>query len=154
MEEQHIQHILSPVTKDELFRAVNSTKLYKAIIQALYFFQDDYAWRGGDGQNFSFWDDQWIGDRPLKEMVNHLETKDEGILVHDVIAGNSTWELNRLRTLIHKEIKEKILVVPLACWSTTSDKVIWGGSTSSHYTAKAGFECLMSLPNPSLNEGH
>lgn len=102
----------------------STSSAWKAIMQALYFLRDGYAWKAGDSHRIFFQDDQWIGDRPLRDMAQHIETEDERILVYNVMVGNSTWELTRLRTPIHKEIKEKILAILLTYQSTSSDKII------------------------------
>ncbi|GLT81968.1 hypothetical protein SLE2022_003890 [Rubroshorea leprosula] len=116
---------------------------WKSILKCRNILQLGLRWRVGDGQQIKFWQDVWVGDKPLYEVA--LSPTLPGfvdISVSYAITPSGDWNESWLGHLLPDHVVAQILATPLPAFGQQSDKVFWSGLPDGSFSVKSAFHLL------------
>ncbi|GLU14892.1 hypothetical protein SLE2022_314330 [Rubroshorea leprosula] len=116
---------------------------WKSILKCRNILQLGLRWRVGDGQQIKFWQDVWVGDKPLYEVV--LSPTLPGFVdipVSYAITPSGDWNESWLGHLLPDHVVAQILATPLPAFGQQSDKVFWSGLPDGSFSVKSAFHLL------------
>ncbi|GKU89943.1 hypothetical protein SLEP1_g4011 [Rubroshorea leprosula] len=116
---------------------------WKSILKCRNILQLGLRWRIGDGQRIKFWQDIWVGDKPLYEVA--LSPVLPALMdtpVSHAINSTRDWDADWLRNLLPNNVVAQILATPIPAFQQQEDIVFWNGSPDGTFSAKSAFELL------------
>uniref|UniRef100_A0A2N9FE83 CCHC-type domain-containing protein n=1 Tax=Fagus sylvatica TaxID=28930 RepID=A0A2N9FE83_FAGSY len=89
-------------------------------------FRKGLRWVVRNGQGVSFWHDKWVGENPLRDVIQGpLPSNEDSIRVCDVVEGVGNWDLSRLSMIIPKPICDSIRAIPVCPLRQQEDCIAW-----------------------------
>ena len=88
-------------------------------------FRNGLRWVVHNGQHVSFWNDKWVGNQPLRDVIQGPMTLEEsGFRVCDLIEGASFWDLSKLSFDLPPSICAQIKSLYLCTLSHLEDCIV------------------------------
>ena len=89
-------------------------------------FRKGIRWVVNNGQGVSFWHDKWVGDKPIRDVIQGpLLSHEESLRVCDVVEGVGFWDLSRVSMTIPTLICDSIRAVPICTTRQQEDCIAW-----------------------------
>jgi hypothetical protein len=89
-------------------------------------FREGIRWVVNNGQSVSFWYDKWVGDKPIRDMIQGpLLSHEDSFRVCDVVEGVGAWDLSRVSMTIPSPICDSIRAVPVCSTGQQEDCIAW-----------------------------
>ena len=107
-------------------------------------------WQIGNGRGISFWDDNWVFQYPISQVVSPPPGSEE-LKVSDVLNEFGGWDRARIDQLVPSHVGEKISSLFLPS-SPQADSLIWELTTDGQYSVKTGSMLAQGLFNPSFEK--
>ncbi|PKI62769.1 hypothetical protein CRG98_016837 [Punica granatum] len=113
------------------FATSNPTRLrrgssnWKAITVGMDVWNKGDKWLIGNGESASFWNDHWIGDSPLKCLIQGpLPAQEELRLGSSVLSRQRTWDFSSIPFELPKAIRDSIQGLPIGLRHDIPDSII------------------------------
>ncbi|KAK1297873.1 hypothetical protein QJS10_CPB14g00976 [Acorus calamus] len=125
--------------------------LWKGILAEVETFSQGIFWRLGSGEDIRFWQDHWIGDKPLKvrfPSIFHIARLKQGAvcLFWQDRGEDGSWSVKFTRALneVEGEVFLELMEVlqPHGVESGRRDEAVWRTSRATSFTVKKGYEWL------------
>ena len=101
-------------------------------------FRNGLRWVVNNGQHVSFWNDRWVGDHALREVVHGpLSLEESSFRICDLIEGTSFWDFSKLSIGIPPPICAQIKSIHLYTLSHLEDCIVWDTVDGSFSLRKA-----------------
>jgi hypothetical protein len=120
-------------------------------------FRKGLRWVVNNGHCVSFWHDLWVGDRPLRYLVQGpLSPVEDSFRACDVIDGVSMWDFSKISLTLPSNTYEAIKAISICSSRTLADRRVWD-SNGGEFNLKKAYtiacntpsECLKPKPKPS-----
>ncbi|GLT28349.1 hypothetical protein SLA2020_032890 [Shorea laevis] len=119
---------------------------WKSILKCRSILQLGLRWRVGDGQQIKFWQDIWVGDKPLhEEALSPVLSASMDILVsHAITSAGEAGEWNEvlLGHLLPRNVMERILAIPIPMFAQQPNSAYWTSSQAGLFSVKSAFYLL------------
>ncbi|GLT70676.1 hypothetical protein SLA2020_427380 [Shorea laevis] len=116
---------------------------WKSILKCRDVLKLGLRWRVGTGENIKFWQDTWVGDKPLLDVALIPVLEDQiDVPVSHVILPDQTWNTSILQQLLPQPAVEQILALPLPTFGQQEDGIYWVGSHNGVFSVKSAFYLL------------
>jgi hypothetical protein len=101
-------------------------------------FRNGLRWVVNNGQHVSFWNDKWVGDHTLREMVQGpLSVEESNFRICDLIKGTSFWDFSKLSIVLPPPTCAQIKSYYLCTLSHLEDCIVWDTVDGSFSLRKA-----------------
>ncbi|GKV16237.1 hypothetical protein SLEP1_g26909 [Rubroshorea leprosula] len=101
---------------------------WKNLLRCRSVLQLGLRWRIGDGQRAKFWQNIWVGDKPLhEEALSPVLPALMDIPVSHAITPSNEWNEALLRHLLPGTVVEEILAIPIPIYGQQTNRVFWNG---------------------------
>jgi ribonuclease HI len=101
-------------------------------------FRKGLRWVVNNGHGVSFWHDLWVGDRPLRCLVQGpLSPIEDSLRVCDVIEGVSMWDLSKISLSLPLNTCEAIKATSVCPSRPLADRCVWDSSGGEFNIKKA-----------------
>ncbi|GLT95628.1 hypothetical protein SLE2022_132990 [Rubroshorea leprosula] len=113
-------------------------------------------WRVGSGNSINLWQDIWVGDSKLQDVVeNPIPPNLLDFKVSNIISPNQSWDITCLQHLLPNHLLNLIIAIPLPIAGSVNDGVYWQGSLNGEFSVKFAFLLIQqSRLNDLLNGIH
>jgi ribonuclease HI len=92
-------------------------------------FREGIRWVVNNGQCVSFWFDKWVGEKPIREVIQGpLLNHEDSLKVCDVVEGVGSWDLSRVSMTIPNLTCDSIRAVPVCTTRQQEDCIAWDSS--------------------------
>ncbi len=89
-------------------------------------FRKGLRWVVRNGQGVSFWHDKWVGENPIRDVIQGpLLSHEDSLRVCDVVEGVGNWDLSRVSMIIPKPICDSIRAIPVCPLRQQEDCIAW-----------------------------
>uniref|UniRef100_A0A2N9HP80 Reverse transcriptase domain-containing protein n=1 Tax=Fagus sylvatica TaxID=28930 RepID=A0A2N9HP80_FAGSY len=110
-----------------LHRSGSST--WRGIKKGNAVFREGIRWVVNNGQCVSFWFDKWVGEKPIREVIQGpLLNHEDSLRVCDVVEGVGSWDLSRVSMTIPTLTCDSIRAVPVCITRQQEDCIAWDSS--------------------------
>lgn len=120
----------------------SSSPIWSSIIRAKNVLISGYSWRPGSGSS-SFWFTHWSEFGPLCSLVPIIDIHDLHLTVKDVISNNQRSLM--LYTPLPQAVTDCINTINFRFNDAIEDVFIWPHNKNGTYSAKSGYQWLLSL---------
>jgi hypothetical protein len=120
----------------------SSSSTWAATIRTKNILSDGYSWRHGNGAS-SFWFSNWSSSGILATIVPFVDIHDIHLTIKDVL-NNPAPHTNILYTMLPAKVTTNINNLHVQFNDTIEDSFIWSSNKNGVYTAKTGYEWLLS----------
>lgn len=97
-------------------------------------------WVIGGGRDVKVWTDRWLGQSPLRRIVQGpLTHRDEHQVVGDLLDDCGNWCWHKLWYNLPQEVLDRGIGIPRALLGEIEDRVVWGHEPSGHYSTKSAY---------------
>jgi hypothetical protein len=118
-------------------------------------FRKGLRWVVNNGHSVSFWHDLWVGDKPLRYLVQApLSPVEDSFWVCDVIEGVSMWDFSKIFLTLPSNTYETIRAISVCSYRTFADRRVWDSIRGEFNLKKAysiacntSSECLQPKPS-------
>jgi hypothetical protein len=101
-------------------------------------FEKGIRWVVNNGLSVSFWKDKWVGEKPIREIIQGpLTLEEENFMVGHVIEGATHWDLTKLSLVLPSSIVECIRATHLCTLNSMGDQLAWDSSDGEFNLRKA-----------------
>ena len=101
-------------------------------------FAKGIRWVVNNGLSVSFWKDKWVGEKPIREIIQGpLTLEEENFMVGHVIEGATHWDLIKLPLVLPSSIVECIRATHLCTLNFMGDQLVWDSSDGEFNLRKA-----------------
>jgi ribonuclease HI len=101
-------------------------------------FRNGLRWIVSNGQHVSFWNDKWVGDHILREVIHGpLSLEESSFRICDLIEGTSFWDFSKLSIGLPPPICAQIKSIYLCTLSHLEDCIVWDTVDGSFSLRKA-----------------
>jgi hypothetical protein len=88
-------------------------------------FRNGLRWVVNNGQHVSFWNDKWVGNQPLREVIQGpLVLEESNLRICDLIEGASFWDFSKLSVVLPPSICAQIQSIYLCTLSHLQDCIV------------------------------
>ncbi|GLT52280.1 hypothetical protein SLA2020_256280 [Shorea laevis] len=123
---------------------------WKSILRCRSLLQLGLRWRIGDGHQVKFWEDVWVGDKPLhEEALLPVAPALMDTPVSHAITTTGEWNETLLDHLLPRTVVDRILAIPISVYGQQEDRVFWNGSQDGMFSVKSAF-CLFKQQHHQL----
>jgi len=135
MRSKYLKHtsLLECITKS------SDSPAWKSILRSRALLLKGLRWRVGDGTKIKFWQDHWVANCSLIDLLSLHSTPPSNpeCTVSEFITQDRTWNVRKLRSVISDEqVLQKVLGIPLPT-STVEDSFCWGFSGTGNFSVKS-----------------
>lgn len=116
--------------------------LRKAVLPGL-------SWILGDGQKIRFWQDKWLGNEPLSNLIiGVVPTGFDTIKARELWKHSTGWDLARINPFVSGSLRLRLAAVVLDNITGAKDRLSWGECTDGRFTVKSAYELLTRNTSP------
>lgn len=102
-------------------------------------FNKGLKWIVGGNSNLKFWNDKWLSEGPLRNMIIGPLNRDENQLqVKDMIL-DGMWDLHRISFDLPSIVGRTIGAIPIPMSPSTLDCISWAYSPSGNFDGKSAY---------------
>jgi ribonuclease HI len=119
-------------------------------------FRKGIRWVVRNGHSVSFWHDNWVGNKPLREVIQGpIPPLEECFCVVDVIEGVGFWDFSKISFNLPDNIRDAIRAVNVCSLSNQEDSIAWdssdgGFSLGQAYQLARKQQNVVNRPNNSM----
>ncbi|CAL1402102.1 unnamed protein product [Linum trigynum] len=138
----------------DLFRSVQGSSFtWKSFTKASSLLKEGCAWNIKNGNTTKFWNDSWILQEPLKNLVvGEIPSSRTEEVVADMVTEEGEWRIDLFEDLLPQRIQQKIVGVAVDKLSSEEDTLFWCLSSTGRFTAKTAYQHLLPQePDPDAN---
>jgi ribonuclease HI len=115
-------------------------------------FRKGLRWVVNNGQGVSFWHDKWVGDKPIRDVIQGpLLSHEDSFRVCDVVEGVGSWDLSRVSMIIPKTICDSIRAIPVCPLRQQEDCIAWD-SRNGDFCLKLAYLLACKPPAGYIND--
>ncbi|GLT37826.1 hypothetical protein SLA2020_121150 [Shorea laevis] len=119
-----------------------SSPVLNNIAKGKHIIEKGIKWIPKSGRNILFWEDNWVGHKPLKDILyGPFSLSCADLKVGDLILPNGEWDWGKISYPIPVEIKECIRAIPLQYFSNQQDNFSWSLSSNGLFQSSSAY-CL------------
>ncbi|GLT42706.1 hypothetical protein SLA2020_166920 [Shorea laevis] len=128
--------------KDPKSNLPKSSPVLNNIAKGKHIIEKGIKWIPKFGQNIFFWEDNWVGHKPLKDILyGPFSLTCADLKVGDLILPNGQWDWGKISYPIPVEIKECIRAILLQYFSNQQDNFSWSLSSDGLFQSSSVY-CL------------
>jgi ribonuclease HI len=145
----------SGIMDDRLRTRKSGSSNWKGLKAGHDTFRKGLRWVVNNGHSVSFWHDLWVGDRPLRYLVQGpLSLVEDSFRVCDVIEGVSMWDFSRISLSLPSNTYEAIKALSVCPARSLADRRVWD-SVGGQFSLKKAYsiacntssECFKTKPS-------
>ena len=88
-------------------------------------FRNGLRWVVNNGQHVSFWNNKWVGNQPLRDVIQGpLALEESSFRICDLIEGASFWDFSKLSVVLPSSICAQIKSIYLCTLSNLEDCIV------------------------------
>jgi hypothetical protein len=88
-------------------------------------FRNGLRWVVNNGQHVSFWNDKWVGNQPLRDVIQGpLALEESSFRICDLIEGASFWDFSKLSVVLPSSICAQIKSIYLCTLNHLEDCIV------------------------------
>ncbi|GKV27995.1 hypothetical protein SLEP1_g37098 [Rubroshorea leprosula] len=105
-------------------------------------------WIPRSGDKILFWSDNWVGNRPLNEVLyGPFSLNGENLRINEVIRPSGEWDWDSIEYPLPEDIKSKIKAITIQSVSQYQDGFCWGLSSNGLFQTKSAYYLAKNIPN-------
>ena len=139
-------------TQDVLAHMVSSVASWqwRKLMSLRPLFKKRLRWQIGNGRDIIFWDDNWVFQYPISQIVSPPPGSEE-LKVSDVLNEFGRWDRCCLDRLVPAHVGDQVVSLFLPSFPQV-DTVIWGLTADGQYSVKTGAMLAQGLLNPNFEK--
>lgn len=107
---------------------------WKVIKQGFLVFMKGIGWNVGSNSKLSFWSDNWVKGKSVKELIQGpIHQSEQDVTIEDVRQGGK-WHWNAISFDLLPCIKGRILAIPIQLYGEKWDSMSWKASKYGEFT--------------------
>lgn len=126
---------------------------WKGIVRCMALMAPLIRWKIGNGQDISFWFDNWLGSGPLNEVIDNINSSEIGIKLHELLEENGEWNLQSLSTYIPEVWRKKITGFRVVL-REEKDLMLWSETANGVFSCQSAYRAFHRLYTPRPRLGH
>ncbi|XP_019189019.1 PREDICTED: uncharacterized protein LOC109183394 [Ipomoea nil] len=124
----------------KMTRKRNESNSWKGICAAAHILEKGAVKVVANGRNTSFWEDHWIGEKPLKNfLIGPLNRNAGNTKIVDVWDERGYWNWNAIDIGLHPEKRAELSVKILINDARKHDRIGWGPNEDKIFSTKLAY---------------
>ncbi|GLU11404.1 hypothetical protein SLE2022_281540 [Rubroshorea leprosula] len=123
----------------------NGSPMLNNIRKGSELFQKGIKWVPYNGRSISFWNDCWVMDAPLSNLLSGpISSQDRQLTVADAFV-NGRFQPNKISYPIQEDLVRIISATPTAITSSSTDSFCWKGSSDGSFSSTSAYNLAKGL---------